>query len=149
MPLHFESERKAPPTRERETLFTIDGRDCTIPVKFTPLEMARYAHTVRDAGPDAAAVFALELALGEKNYLAFLNLPHDEVSEEDWTRVVGLITGRLVGLDVEVPKDPVPAPAPLATEPPPSPEPAEDPRWPGPDASADRTPATPPVSAGS
>lgn len=116
------------PERARETLFWIDDRACTIPVTFTPIEMARYAHTVQEFGADAAGVFALRLALGEETYLAYLNLPDGAVSDDDFARIMALITGRLVGLDVQLPKepDPVPVPEPEVT-------------WPGPDVSADRT----------
>lgn len=150
MPLHFSTTAKEAlvPDREREILFTIDGRDCTIPKRFEPLECARYAHTIQEFGPDAAAVFALRLALGETDYLAFLNLPAGTVSDEDWARVVGIVTGRLVGLDVEVPKDPAPEPTsdgPLTT-PPLSADPALpawDPAWPVPELSAEGTPVGP------
>lgn len=143
--LKFSSAR---PTEEkprpRETLFTIDGRECTIPVKFEPLEMARYAHTVATFGADQAAVWALELALGEDDYVAFLNLPKESVSLEDWTRVVGVVTGRLVGLDVLVPKE-VAGQEPAAV--PASPtagdhEPPDSEVWPDEDPSEDLTAST-------
>lgn len=150
MPLHFSTPAtEAPaPARERETLFTIDGRDCTIPVRFAPLECARYAHTIQEFGPDAGAVFALRMALGESDYLAFLNLRSDTVTDEDWTRIVGVITGRLVGLDVEVPKDPAPehasAAPPATPAPAPDPErPAWDPSWPAPESLVADTAGTP------
>jgi hypothetical protein len=140
--LQFSSARPTEEkSRPRETLFTIDGRECTIPVKFEPLEMARYAHTVSTFGADQAAVWALELALGEKDYIAFLNLPKESVSTEDWTRVVGVVTGRLVGLDVLVPKE-VAGQEPAAV--PESPtednlEPPDSEVWPGEDPSEDLT----------
>lgn len=93
------------PDRPRETLFTIDGHECTVPVSFEPIEMARYAHMIEQFGGDQAAVWALRYALGDDDYLKFINLPPHAVSREDYTRVLGLITGRLVGLDVVLPKD--------------------------------------------
>jgi hypothetical protein len=143
--LKFSSARPDEATpRPRETLFTIDGRECTIPLKFEPLEMARYAHTVSTFGADQAAVWALELALGEADYIAFLNLPKESVSAEDWARVVGVVTGRLVGLDVLVPKEaagPEPAVAPAS----PSEdnlEPPDSEVWPGEEPSEALTAST-------
>jgi len=93
------------PDRPREELFSIDGKPATIPTTFEPIEMARYAHMIEQFGGDQAAVWALRYALGDEMYLAFINLPPHAVSREQYAQVVGVITGRLVGLDVMVPKD--------------------------------------------
>jgi hypothetical protein len=144
--LQFSSARPTEEkSRPRETLFTIDGRECTIPVKFEPLEMARYAHTVATFGADQAAVWALEMALGEDDYIAFLNLPKESVTTEDWARVVGVVTGRLVGLDVLVPKEAA-GPVPVAVPESPSgdnPEPPDSEVWPNEEPSEDLTRPTP------
>lgn len=141
------------PDRPRETLFTIDGRECTVPVSFEPIEMARYAHMIEQFGGDQAAVWALRYALGDENYLAFINLPPHAVSKEDYTRVLALITGRLVGLDVVVaPKDSggeasgAASSSPEATVPEMTDgEPPDSEVWPGeePEPLPDRTPPTP------
>jgi hypothetical protein len=102
--IQFSTNEEDAPKRHRETLFTIDGRECTVPVSFEPIECARYAHMIEQFGGDQAGVWALRYALGDEDYLAFINLPPHAVSREDFTRVMGVITGRLVGLDVAVPK---------------------------------------------
>lgn len=102
--IQFSTDETDAPKRPRETLFTIDGRECTVPVSFEPIECARYAHMVEQFGGDQAGVWALRYALGDEDYLAFINLPPHAVSRDDFIRVMGVITGRLVGMDVAVPK---------------------------------------------
>jgi hypothetical protein len=93
------------PKVPREELFKIDGSAYTIPERFRPLEMARFAHLVDTMGNDAAAMWGLQQALGDEGYLAFLNLPPDAVSEGDFRKVLGVVVKRLSGLTAELPKD--------------------------------------------
>jgi hypothetical protein len=102
--LEFSTTTPPDPDRPREALFTIDGREVTIPREFTPVEMARYAHQVDQFGGDMGAIWALRYAFGNEDYLAFLNLPPNAVSREDYARVIGVVTGRLVGLAVPIPE---------------------------------------------
>lgn len=106
--IEFTSDTPAP-DRPREELFSIDGKPATIPREFEPIEMARYAHMIEQFGGDQAAVWAMRYALGDEMYLAFINLPPHAVSKEQYAQVVGVITGRLVGLDVLVPGPKEPA----------------------------------------
>ena len=100
----FEFTKEAKPeTVDREVLFVIDGVPYTIPVRFRPLEMARYAHMVSQDGADAAAMWALQTALGETGYLAFLNLPASAVSEDQYRGLISVVVGRLLGVEREVP----------------------------------------------
>jgi len=50
------------------------------------------------------AIWALRHALGDADYLAFINLPPDAVTRDDYAKVIGVITGRLVGLAIPVPE---------------------------------------------
>lgn len=88
---------------DREVLLTIDGTPYTIPTRFRPLEMARYAHMVNQDGADIAAVWALQAALGETAYLKLLNLPAAAVSDDTWRSLMAVVTGRLLGLERAVP----------------------------------------------
>lgn len=146
--IQFSSDETGAPQRPRETLFVLDGRECTIPTSFEPIEMARYAHMVEQFGGDQAGVWALRYALGDKDYLAFINLPPHAVSREDFTRVMGVITGRLVGLDVQAPKaDGGPSdgtstsPSSISTDDA-THEPPDAEVWPGEEPEPDRTPGT-------
>lgn len=102
--LEFDSTTPEDPNRPRETLFRINGRDCTVPKTFGPIEMARYAHMIEQFGGDQAAIWALRYALGDESYLAFINLPAEAVSLDDYTKVLRLITGRLVGMELPIPE---------------------------------------------
>jgi hypothetical protein len=102
--LNFSTTTPPDPDRPRDVLFTIDGRDVSIPQEFTPIEMARYAHQVDQFGGDMGAIWALRHALGDADYLAFINLPPDAVTRDDYAKVIGVITGRLVGLAIPVPE---------------------------------------------
>lgn len=102
--LTFRSDTPEDEDRPREPLFVIDGVTYAIPERFHPVEMARYAHMVEQFGGDQAAVWALRYAVGDEGYLKFINLPTKAVSTEDFARVMGVVTGRLVGLDVLVPE---------------------------------------------
>lgn len=117
---------------EREELFAIDGKAYTIPKTIRPLQMAKYTHLVDSLGADSAGMWALQEALGEEGYLAFLNLPTERVSKDDFAVVIGVVTGRFVGLATEVPgADPKsagePAPSPEDT---PESEPPDTEVWP-------------------
>jgi hypothetical protein len=115
----FELSNKAKrETVDREVLFTIDGVPYTIPKRFRPLEMARYAHMVSQEGADQAGVWALQLALGDDGYLALLNLPPEAIDKDTWAGLLGVVIARLVGLDREVPgpKWAEPSAAPLPEE---------------------------------
>lgn len=152
--LEFSSTTPEDPTRPREILFRIDGRDCTVPKAFGPIEMARYAHMIEQFGGDQAAIWALRYALGDESYLAFINLPAEAVSLDDYTKVVRLITGRLVGMELVIPEgkaqvggalDASPtSPTPSLTVPGDASElePPDSEVWPNdePETSADRTP---------
>lgn len=98
------------PQIEREELFSIDGKSYTIPKRFEPLEMAKYTHLVDTLGADSAGMWALQAALGDEGYFAYLNLPPRAVSQEDFVVVMQVVTGRMVGLSTVIPKGPDPAP---------------------------------------
>jgi len=111
----LEFTAKSDPTAkqpEREELFSIDGTAYTIPKTIRPLLMARYAHLVDTMGSDSAGLWALREAVGDEGYFAFINLPPERVSKDDFATVMAVVTGRFIGLATEVPgADPKSAPA--------------------------------------
>lgn len=90
----------------REPLYSVDGVEYSIPREFLPLQMAKYAHLVDSLGSDSAALWALREAVGDNGYFALLNLPPEQVSKDDLANVIAVVTGRMTGLSVEVPKGP-------------------------------------------
>lgn len=93
---------KEPKPVEREPLFALDGITYTVPKRFTPSDMLMYAHAVRHYGNDQATSWALEIALGPDGYNALLSAG-DAIGHDDFAKLIGVVTYRMVGLDAEVP----------------------------------------------
>lgn len=115
--LKIYTKKAAPAPVERETLLTIDGAELTIPVKFLPTDMLQYLHVVQAGGGDAAAKWALHLALGEEGFWKLIDAG-PALDEDTLAKMINCITGRLLGIDT-----PVPGPK---DEPEPGPDPAGD-----------------------
>lgn len=120
---------KSPPAVERETLFTLDGVEHTIPVKFLPTQMLEYLHYVGVAGGDAAGNWALHKALGDTSYWALIEAG-PAVKEEALRSMIDCVAGRMLGIATAIPgpkgePDPAPAPETDSTE-----EPPDDAVWP-------------------
>lgn len=84
----------------REVLFRYQGKAFTIPVAFEIGDNLTYVHLGRKFGPDIAADWAMELALGEEGYRVFRSVRGLTDSQTD--AVVALVTARVAG--VQVPK---------------------------------------------
>lgn len=68
-------ELKSVPSAEVElvVLFSIDGRDYTIPKKPRVNVALRYLKMAREHGPEAAQAYLLEALVGEEAYEALMN----------------------------------------------------------------------------
>lgn len=99
------------PAVEREDFFSLDGTVYTIPAAFSAGETLTYVDGLRKYGPDMAASWALELALGEDGYRALLGAPEHVVSKEDFERLLIVVTRRLLGQESPVPGGPKAPPA--------------------------------------
>lgn len=108
--LEFTTNPEAPAV-EREDFFSLDGTVYTIPAAFSAGETLTYVDGLRKYGPDMAASWALELALGEDGYRALLGAPEHVVSRQDFARLVTVITSRLLGQESAVPGPKAPRPA--------------------------------------
>jgi hypothetical protein len=123
---------------ERDELFSIDGKAYSIPREMRPLDMANYTYLVDTLGGDSAALWALQRALGNEGFSAFMDLPPEQISREDFTRIMQVVTGRFVGLKTEVPgADPKSLPAAPATSTEPASEPPDEELWPDAPAATD------------
>lgn len=100
--LSFTTPKEATPV-QREPLFALDGVTYTIPTRFTPSEMLMYAHATRHYGPDQAVSWALEIALGADGYTTLMNVPPGTIPDEDFGKIIGVVTQRMVGLEAQVP----------------------------------------------
>lgn len=108
--LEFTTNTEAAPV-EREDLFSLGGATYTIPVSFSAGETLTYVDGLRKYGPDMAASWALEMALGEDGYRALLGAPEHVVPKQDFARLVTVITSRLLGQESPVPGGPKVRPA--------------------------------------
>lgn len=79
----------------RAPLFKIDGELFTARTKFSASEYLKYIKIARTEGADAAVDWAMEAALGEAGYLAFLEYPY--LTTEQARKIINQVTSRLIG----------------------------------------------------
>lgn len=83
----------------RAELFTIDGVSYSARTNFSATETLKYFRIGRKSGADAAVDWAMEAALGEDGYLAFLDYPY--LSKDKARAIVDQILSRLVGVEID------------------------------------------------
>jgi hypothetical protein len=99
--IEITTQAVAPPV-EREPLLTIDGVALTIPKRFLPTDMLQYLHVLQVGGGDAAAKWALQLALGDDGFWKLIDAGA-ALTEDALGQMINCVTGRLLGLDTPVP----------------------------------------------
>lgn len=112
--LEFSTKTEAPAI-ERDDLFSLDGTVYTIPVRFAAGDTLMYVDGLRKYGPDIAAAWALEHAIGEAGYTALCNANNATVSHDEFAKLIAIVTDRLLGKAAPIPGPKAPAPA--ATKP--------------------------------
>ena len=83
-----------PSQAEREFLFSVDGKEYTIPVSCPAVQGLEYSRLMVEAGVDAAVVYALRTVLGADGYAALLSVP--DLRVEDVRAINRACTGKLV-----------------------------------------------------
>lgn len=100
MVLVLTTNTDAPPP-EREGLFSIDGVEYTIPVRFGANVGLQFARLTMLRGSDIAVSWALETALGEAGHAALM--AYDELKPEQLNKVLEVVLPRIAS-GMEAPK---------------------------------------------
>lgn len=79
----------------RETLFSVDGKDYSIPSTLPASRGLEYLRRSVEVSPDAALVYALRTALGADGFAALESAT--DISSEDLQTVMNACTRLLVG----------------------------------------------------
>jgi hypothetical protein len=108
--LEFSSKNEAPAI-ERDELFSLDGTVYTIPAHFSAGDTLTYVDGLRRYGPDIAAAWALEHALGQAGYTALCSADDATVPRAEFAKLIAIVTDRLLGKVALIPGPKAPAPA--------------------------------------
>lgn len=93
--IEFNSESDRTEFDPKEPLFSIDGTLYEARTKFSASEFLKYVRIAQTKGSDAAVDWAMESALGEEGYLAFLDYPY--LTADKARQIIDQIIERLVG----------------------------------------------------
>jgi hypothetical protein len=103
-PLRLDTNAEPDPRyTQRETLFSIDNDEYTIPLAVSTNVLLEYVHRSATEGIDAAVDYAVTELLGEEGYAALRAYP--KLEQEHWVWIRGQVLARLFGRSAD-PKAP-------------------------------------------